>query len=126
MKAADPLRPRRPAGMGRGAMMALLVHAGLLGALALGVSWRSSEPAGVTAELWAAVPEVAAPAGMAPAVMERLALSVRRTVDDSDFKALAATQNLPLRFLGPEAYRAELMALRARYEALWALHPWRE
>ena len=69
---------------------------------------------------------MAAPAGMAPEVMERLALSVRRTVDDSDFKALAATQNLPLRFLGPEAYRAELMALRARYEALWAQHPWRE
>jgi colicin import membrane protein len=66
MKAADPLRPRRPGGMGRGAMMALLVHAGLLGALAFGVSWRSSDPAGVTAELWAAVPEVAAPAGAAP------------------------------------------------------------
>jgi colicin import membrane protein len=66
MKAADPLRPRRPGGMGRGAMMALLVHAGLLLALAVGVSWRSSEPAGVTAELWAAVPEVAAPAGAAP------------------------------------------------------------
>ena len=69
---------------------------------------------------------MAAPAGMPPEVMERLALSVRRTVDDSDFQALARTQNLPLRFLGPEAYRAELMALRARYEALWALHPWRE
>jgi len=66
MKAADPLRPRRPGGMGRGAMMALLVHAGLLLALAFGVSWRSSDPAGVTAELWAAVPEVAAPAGVAP------------------------------------------------------------
>ena len=69
---------------------------------------------------------MAAPAGMAPEVMERLALSVRRTVDDADFKALANTQNLPLRFLGPEAYRTELMALRTRYEALWALHPWRE
>ena len=66
MKAADPLRPRRPGGMGRGAMMALLVHAGLLLALAVGVSWRSSDPAGVTAELWAAVPEVAAPAGATP------------------------------------------------------------
>ncbi|GGJ25147.1 Bug family tripartite tricarboxylate transporter substrate binding protein [Neoroseomonas lacus] len=69
---------------------------------------------------------MAAPAGMAPEVMERLALSVRRTVDDSDFQALARTQNLPLRFLGPEAYRTELVALRTRYEALWALHPWRE
>lgn len=62
----DALRPRRPAGMGRGAMLALLVHAGLIVALAFGVSWRSSEPTGATAELWAAVPEVAAPAAVAP------------------------------------------------------------
>jgi tripartite-type tricarboxylate transporter receptor subunit TctC len=69
---------------------------------------------------------MAAPAGMPPEVMERLALSVRRTVDDPDFKALAAQQNLPLRFLGPEPYRAELLALRARYQALWAQHPWKD
>jgi len=65
-RALDPLRPRRPGGMGRGAMFALVVHAGLILALAIGVSWRSSEPAGVSAELWAAVPEVAAPAPVAP------------------------------------------------------------
>jgi colicin import membrane protein len=64
--AMDPLRPRRPGGMGRGAMLALVVHVGLLIAIAFGVSWRSSEPAGVTAELWAAVPEQAAPAAVAP------------------------------------------------------------
>ncbi len=58
----DPLRPQRPAGLGQGAMLALLVHGGLLVALALGVSWRASEPTGATAELWAAVPEFAAPA----------------------------------------------------------------
>jgi colicin import membrane protein len=60
--ALDPLRPRRPGGMGRGAVFAAGVHVLLLVALALGVSWRSSEPQGVTAELWAAVPETAAPA----------------------------------------------------------------
>lgn len=47
-------------------MMALLVHGGLLIALALGVSWRSSEPAGISAELWAAVPQAAAPAAVEP------------------------------------------------------------
>jgi colicin import membrane protein len=52
--------------MGRGALFALLVHAGLLIALAFGVSWRSSAPTGATAELWAAVPEAAAPAAVAP------------------------------------------------------------
>ncbi|MBW6397414.1 tripartite tricarboxylate transporter substrate binding protein [Roseomonas sp. HJA6] len=69
---------------------------------------------------------MAAPAGMAPEVMARLALSVRRTVDDPDFQTLATQQNLPLRFLGPEAYRAELLGLRDRYQALWAQHPWKE
>ena len=59
-------RPQRPGGMGRGAMLALLVHGGLLIALAFGVSWRSSEPAGTSAELWAAVPQVAAPAAVEP------------------------------------------------------------
>ncbi len=59
-------RPQRPSGMGRGALLALLVHGGLLIALAFGVSWRSSEPAGTSAELWAAVPQVAAPAAVAP------------------------------------------------------------
>jgi colicin import membrane protein len=62
----EDFRPRRPGGMGRGALLALLVHVGLLIALAFGVSWRSSDPAGVTAELWAAVPEFAAPAAVAP------------------------------------------------------------
>jgi tripartite-type tricarboxylate transporter receptor subunit TctC len=69
---------------------------------------------------------MAAPAGMPPEVLERLALSVRRTVDDPEFQALAAQQHLPLRFLAPDAYRAELLALRTRYEALWAQHPWKE
>jgi tripartite-type tricarboxylate transporter receptor subunit TctC len=69
---------------------------------------------------------MAAPAGMPPEVLDRLALSVRRTVDDPEFKALAAQQNLPLRFLAPEAYRAELVELRTRYQALWAQHPWKE
>lgn len=69
---------------------------------------------------------MAAPAGMPAEVLERLALSVRRTVEDAEFQAIARQQNLPLRFLAPGPYRAELEALKARYEALWAQHPWRE
>ena len=57
---ADPLRPQRPAGLRRGAVLALVIHGGLVVALAVGVSWRSREPSGATAELWAAVPEFAA------------------------------------------------------------------
>ena len=63
---ADPLRPQRPSGLRRGALLAVVIHGGLVVALAVGVSWRSREPTGATAELWAAVPEFAAPAPVAP------------------------------------------------------------
>ncbi len=58
---ADVLRPQSPDGMGRGALLALAVHAGLVVALAASVNWRSKTPQTFSAELWAAVPQVAAP-----------------------------------------------------------------
>lgn len=62
----DALTPRTEDGMGKAALLALGAHALLLVALAFGVNWRASEPEGVTAELWAAVPQAAAPAEVAP------------------------------------------------------------
>ena len=69
---------------------------------------------------------VGAPAGVPRPVLDRLALSVRRAVEHPEFKAAAAQQLLPLRFLGPDEYRTELAALKAGYERLWREHPWRE
>ena len=62
----DALMPQRPAGMGAGLVLALLAHALLVVALAFSVSWRSSEPDAVQAELWAAVPQLAATAPPPP------------------------------------------------------------
>ena len=62
----DNLMPQRAGGMGKGTAWALLVHVGLLIALAFGVSWRSQTPAGVSAELWSAVPQIAAPPVVEP------------------------------------------------------------
>jgi colicin import membrane protein len=62
----DALMPRPPGGLGRGAALAMVVHAGLIVALAFSVSWRASTPAGIEAELWAAVPQFAAPSAVAP------------------------------------------------------------
>jgi colicin import membrane protein len=62
----DALMPRRPAGMGAGLVLALLAHALLMVALAFSVRWKTSNPAGVEAELWAAVPQIAAPRAVAP------------------------------------------------------------
>jgi colicin import membrane protein len=44
-----------------GTLLALGVHALLVAGLAVGVSWRSHEVTPLSAELWAAVPRVAAP-----------------------------------------------------------------
>lgn len=60
------LLPRAPEKLGASLALALLAHALLIVALAFGVRWRASEPAGVEAELWAAVPQIAAPRAVAP------------------------------------------------------------
>jgi colicin import membrane protein len=62
----DTLMPRRPKGMGRGLMLAIAVHIGLVIALAIGVHWKSREPESMSAELWSAVPQTAAPRAVEP------------------------------------------------------------
>jgi colicin import membrane protein len=62
----DPLRPHSEDGLSSGAIMAVLAHLLLVVALAFGVRWHASEPEGVTAELWASVPQVAAPQAAEP------------------------------------------------------------
>ncbi|MEO8298985.1 MAG: cell envelope integrity protein TolA [Burkholderiales bacterium] len=62
-------RPPSADGLGTGSVLALLVHLGLIAALAWGVSWRRHDATPVTAELWSAVPRLAdapAPAPVAP------------------------------------------------------------
>ena len=62
--AHEGFRPRDDGRLGLGASLALLAHGGLIGALALGLSWRLPQqpPVASSAELWAAVPQAAAPA----------------------------------------------------------------
>ncbi len=62
----DPLMPRRPKGMAKGLGLAILAHLLLILAIAFGVNWRAHEPAGIEAELWAAVPQAAAPRAASP------------------------------------------------------------
>jgi colicin import membrane protein len=57
----DALRPPSSDNPRLGAALSLIAHVGLIVALAVGVRWHNAEPEGVTAELWAAVPEIAAP-----------------------------------------------------------------
>jgi colicin import membrane protein len=55
------LRPRKPFKLGTGALLAIGVHLLLLVALTVQLNWRSETPSAVSAELWSAVPQVAAP-----------------------------------------------------------------
>ena len=62
------------------ALDALGVHALLVVAIAFSVSWRTSNPAGVEAELWAAVPQIAAHPG--PVYMRLLRGQVPLVLDE--------------------------------------------
>jgi colicin import membrane protein len=57
----DTLMPPPPGGTAQGMALSVLVHGGLVAALAWGVAWRAPPPVTVSAELWAAVPQQAAP-----------------------------------------------------------------
>jgi colicin import membrane protein len=57
----DALMPPTPGGTAQGAALSVLVHGGLVAALAWGVAWRAPPPVTVSAELWSAVPQQAAP-----------------------------------------------------------------
>jgi colicin import membrane protein len=57
----DVFAPRQPPGMRSGLALAILAHMLLIAALAWSVNWKTSEPQGVVAELWSAVPQIAAP-----------------------------------------------------------------
>ena len=62
----DAFLPRAPVGIGRGLLLALAAHALLIAALTASVQWRTTSPEGIEAELWAAVPQIAAPRAAPP------------------------------------------------------------
>ncbi len=69
---------------------------------------------------------LAAPAGVPRPILDRLAAVARQTLQDPEFVAGATQLLLPLRYLGPDDYMAELKRMDAGFKALWAQHPWRD
>lgn len=66
LSSREAFAPREHEGRARGIGLSVLVHAGLVVAIAFGVSWRSHTPEAYEAELWAAVPQAAAPRAVEP------------------------------------------------------------
>lgn len=72
----DPLRPRAPDDLKRGALVAVLGMLGLIAALSLGLRWHMNQPQGVQAELWSRLPTLAGaapPPAPAPAQPQEVA-----------------------------------------------------
>jgi len=62
----DTFAPRHPPGLRSGLALAIVAHVLLVIAIAWSVNWRASEPESVEAELWAALPQSAAPRAARP------------------------------------------------------------
>jgi tripartite-type tricarboxylate transporter receptor subunit TctC len=67
---------------------------------------------------------MAAPKGLPPDVRKRLVEAVQKTAADPEFQAKAAAMFAPLRYLGPDAYAAELKEAEATFKQLWQTMPW--
>jgi colicin import membrane protein len=104
----DTLMPGAPQGQASGIGLSVLVHAGLIVAIAFGVSWRSRTPEAQQAELWAAVPQAAAPLAVEPPpVMEPKPLPPPQVVAKPVPQVEAPT---------PEAPDAQIAIEKARVE----------
>jgi tripartite-type tricarboxylate transporter receptor subunit TctC len=69
---------------------------------------------------------IAAPAGTPGPILQRYADVVKEVMAHPEFIASATQQQLPLRFLDPEQFKTELLAMRERFQRMWNQHPWRE
>lgn len=69
---------------------------------------------------------LAAPAAVPRPILDRLAEVTRQAMQDPEFLDSATKLLLPLRYLDPDAYRAELRRMDEGFKALWARHPWRD
>lgn len=69
---------------------------------------------------------IAAPAGTPENILRRYADAVKVVMADPEFVASATQQQLPLRYLDPAQFQAELLAMRERFQRMWNEHPWRD
>ena len=66
LSSREAFAPREHEGRARGIGLSVLVHAGLVVAIAFGVSWRSRTPEAYEAALWADLPQASAPRAVEP------------------------------------------------------------
>ncbi|AEC21191.1 putative secreted protein [Pusillimonas sp. T7-7] len=67
---------------------------------------------------------IGAPKGLPEDIRSKLAEAVRQATADQEFRKQAAKMFVPLRYLGPDEYKAELEANEALFKQVWKDTPW--
>lgn len=85
--------------------------------------WPTFKEQGYNFEM-ASLRGLVAPKGLPPAIRDRLVQAIERAAADPAFKAAAEKAFAPVRYLGPQAYDAELKAGDTLFRQLWKEIPW--
>ncbi len=85
--------------------------------------WPTFKEQGYNFEM-ASLRGLAAPKGLPPAIRERLVTAIERAAADPAFRLAAEKAFAPVRYLGPQAYEAEIRAGDSQFRQLWKELPW--
>jgi tripartite-type tricarboxylate transporter receptor subunit TctC len=69
---------------------------------------------------------IGAPKGLPNDVRAALVAAVKKAAEDPEFVQKAKQMYAPLRYLGPDAYKAELEMNEAMFKKTWEATPWAE
>ncbi|MYN14904.1 tripartite tricarboxylate transporter substrate binding protein [Pusillimonas sp. TS35] len=69
---------------------------------------------------------IGAPKGLPEDVRVKLVDAVKKAANDPEFREKSRKMFVPMRYLGPEEYRVELMASEAQFRQVWKDSPWSE
>ncbi|MHA6345627.1 tripartite tricarboxylate transporter substrate binding protein [Roseivivax sp. CAU 1761] len=67
-----------------------------------------------------------APAGIPAEALEKLSAATEQAMNDPEFRAAAAEQDLPLFYMNAKAFTKSMQDLSAEYQSLWDAQPWIE
>jgi len=74
--------------------------------------------------LMASIRGIAMPAGTPEDIVTKFAAACEKAIKDPEFQKKAASADVPLRFLNPKDYLANLQRNQKVFQNLWNTHPW--
>ena len=75
---------------------------------------------------WGALRGIAAPKGTPQDIMDKITEAVRMTLEDPEFQAVAAQNNMLLKYMDGAQFEASVRKIYGDLEKIWAKEPWIE